>query len=133
LIEDDLSGGPIRFQIPGNPQLALGSEATLLIGICERYLTAEGWKEYDCVYDGGGLPFGGCINTPCRHSFPRGAAPDQNVRTSWEQSEARAGSLCCGARRARDRSLALRLASDRLPFLLVKKAQSVQVWRTDLQ
>ena len=41
LITDDLSGGPIRFQIPGNPQLALGSEATLLIEICERYLDAR--------------------------------------------------------------------------------------------
>lgn len=37
----DLSGGPIRFQIPGNPQLALGSEATLLIEICEAYLDAR--------------------------------------------------------------------------------------------
>lgn len=41
LITDDLSGGPIRFQIPGNPQLALGSDATLLIEICERYLDAR--------------------------------------------------------------------------------------------
>jgi len=41
LITDDLSGGPIRFQIAGNPQLALGSEATLLIEICERYLDAR--------------------------------------------------------------------------------------------
>jgi len=41
LITDDLSGGPIRFQIPGNPQLAVGSEATLLIEICERYLDAR--------------------------------------------------------------------------------------------
>lgn len=41
LIDEDLSGGPIRFQIPGNPQLALGSEATLLIEICERYLDAR--------------------------------------------------------------------------------------------
>ncbi len=41
LIEADLSGGPIRFQIPGNPQLAIGSEATLLIEICERYLDAR--------------------------------------------------------------------------------------------
>jgi P63C domain len=41
LISDDLSGGPIRFQIPGNPQIAIGSEATLLIEICERYLDAH--------------------------------------------------------------------------------------------
>ena len=40
LISDDLSGGPIRYQIPGNPQIAIGSEATLLIEICERYLDA---------------------------------------------------------------------------------------------
>lgn len=36
-----LSGGPIRFRIPGNPQLAVGSEATLLIEICEKYLDAR--------------------------------------------------------------------------------------------
>ena len=44
LITDDLSGGPIRFRIPGNPQLAVGSEATLLIEICERYLDARAQK-----------------------------------------------------------------------------------------
>lgn len=37
----DFSGGPIRFRIPGNPQLAVGSEATLLIEICEAYLDAR--------------------------------------------------------------------------------------------
>src|SRR6202050_4555536 len=41
LVEEDFSGGPIRFQIPGNPQVAIGSEATLLIEICERYLDAR--------------------------------------------------------------------------------------------
>jgi hypothetical protein len=41
LSEKDFSGGPIRFQIPGNPQLAVGSEATLLIEICEAYLEAR--------------------------------------------------------------------------------------------
>jgi hypothetical protein len=41
LIEEDFSGGPIRFQVPGNPQVAIGSEATLLIEICERYLDAR--------------------------------------------------------------------------------------------
>jgi hypothetical protein len=41
LIEKDFSGGPIRFQVPGNPQVAIGSEATLLIEICERYLDAR--------------------------------------------------------------------------------------------
>lgn len=41
LIENDLGGGPIRFQIPGNPQVAIGSEATLLIEICDRYLDAR--------------------------------------------------------------------------------------------
>jgi hypothetical protein len=41
LIEKEFSGGPIRFQIPGNPQLAVGSEATLLIEICEAYLAAR--------------------------------------------------------------------------------------------
>jgi hypothetical protein len=38
---DDFLGGPIRFQIPGNPQVAVGAEATLLIEICERYLDAR--------------------------------------------------------------------------------------------
>ena len=41
LIEEGFSGGPIRFQIPGNPQIAIGSEATLLIEICESYLDAR--------------------------------------------------------------------------------------------
>jgi hypothetical protein len=41
LTEKEFSGGPIRFQIPGNPQLAVGSEATLLIEISEAYLEAR--------------------------------------------------------------------------------------------
>jgi P63C domain len=41
LKELDFSGGPIRFQIPGNPQIAIGSEATFLIEICEKYLDAR--------------------------------------------------------------------------------------------
>lgn len=39
-IDNDLSAGPIRFQIPGIPTIAIGSEATRLIEICERYLEA---------------------------------------------------------------------------------------------
>jgi hypothetical protein len=45
LKEGDFSGGPIRFQIPGNPQIAIGSEATLLIEICDRYLAARDEKQ----------------------------------------------------------------------------------------
>jgi hypothetical protein len=41
LIDNDLSVGPIRFQIPGIPTIAIGSEATRLIEICERYLQAS--------------------------------------------------------------------------------------------
>ncbi len=39
-LDTDLSAGPIRFQIPGIPTIAIGSEATRLIEICERYLQA---------------------------------------------------------------------------------------------
>jgi hypothetical protein len=41
LIGNDFSVGPIPFRIPGNPTLAIGSEATLLVEICERYLDAR--------------------------------------------------------------------------------------------
>lgn len=40
LFSSDFSGGPIRFQIPANPQIAIGLEATLLIEICDKYLQA---------------------------------------------------------------------------------------------
>jgi P63C domain len=40
LIKNDLSDAPIRFKIPGLPNMAIGSEATRLIEICERYLDA---------------------------------------------------------------------------------------------
>jgi hypothetical protein len=40
LFSKDFSGGPIRFQIPKNPQVAVGLEATLLIEICDKYLQA---------------------------------------------------------------------------------------------
>jgi hypothetical protein len=40
LIAQDFAGGPIRFQIPKNPQVAVGLEATLLIEICDKYLQA---------------------------------------------------------------------------------------------
>jgi len=41
LIGNDFSVGPIPFKIPGNPTTAIGSEATLLVEICERYLDAR--------------------------------------------------------------------------------------------
>jgi hypothetical protein len=40
LFDNDFSVGPIPFKIPGNPQIAIGSEATLLIEICDRYIEA---------------------------------------------------------------------------------------------
>jgi hypothetical protein len=40
LFSKDFSGGPIRFVIPGNPQIAVGSEATLMIEICDKYMQA---------------------------------------------------------------------------------------------
>lgn len=44
LIDNDFSVGPIPFRIPGNPTTAIGSEATLLVEICERYLDARAQK-----------------------------------------------------------------------------------------
>lgn len=41
LIGNDFSVGPIPFKVPGNPQIAIGSEATLLVEICEKYLDAR--------------------------------------------------------------------------------------------
>jgi hypothetical protein len=41
LIDNDFSVGPIPFKIPGNPQVAIGSEATLLVEICDRYIEAK--------------------------------------------------------------------------------------------
>lgn len=41
LIGNDFSVGPIPFRIPSNPTVAIGSEATLLVEICERYLDAR--------------------------------------------------------------------------------------------
>jgi hypothetical protein len=41
----DISGGLIKFKIPGNPQLAFGSDATILIEICEAYLDARAANE----------------------------------------------------------------------------------------
>lgn len=42
LINNDLlAGGEVHFRIPGNPTVAIGSEATRLIEICEKYLQAS--------------------------------------------------------------------------------------------
>lgn len=39
-----LRGRTIQFKVPGNPQMATGYEATLLIEICEMYLSARAEK-----------------------------------------------------------------------------------------
>lgn len=45
LITDELSAKKIvEFKIPGNPQIAKGREATVLIEICDRYLEAREQK-----------------------------------------------------------------------------------------
>jgi hypothetical protein len=39
--DQTLVGRTIQFKVPGNPQIAIGYEATLLIEICEMYLKAR--------------------------------------------------------------------------------------------
>jgi P63C domain len=44
LRNDLLSGRTVQFQIPGNPTIATGLDATLLIEICDAYLDARAQK-----------------------------------------------------------------------------------------
>jgi P63C domain len=38
---DSIVGGVVKFKIPGNPTLASGYEATMLVEICDKYMEAE--------------------------------------------------------------------------------------------